>query len=81
MAAPRSEVQADLCGPGRLPRQLQTFVRERRGDRRWKYRCQSMTSFGVRVSRQLADTARAECLPAMRHPSAKAGHGPLRLRG
>ena len=27
MAAPRSEVQAELCGPSRLPRQLQTRVR------------------------------------------------------
>ena len=27
MAAPRSEVQAEQCGPTRLPRQLQTFVR------------------------------------------------------
>jgi hypothetical protein len=30
MVAPRSEVQAELCGPARLPRQLQTRVRWQR---------------------------------------------------
>jgi hypothetical protein len=29
MAAPRSEVHAELCGPARLPRQLQILVRKR----------------------------------------------------
>ena len=28
MVATRSEVQAEVCGPPSLPRQLQTFVRE-----------------------------------------------------